>query len=197
MAQASRLRLPSWRDPRLGVGIVLVALSVALGWWLVDSASHRVPVLSATRVLVPGDQLAGNVAVVEVDPDVAEHYLGPDTDYNGLVDRVVGQGELVPAGAVVSAVDQRTVVVPSGTQIPSGVAPGRAVELWFTPQADRDQTSSPQLVADSLTVREVVTDASFLASQFGGVEVIVPPDVLPDVLAAMASDGSLVIVPQG
>ena len=31
MAEAPRIRPPSWRDPRLGVGILLVALAVALG----------------------------------------------------------------------------------------------------------------------------------------------------------------------
>lgn len=197
MAQASRIRLPSWRDPRLGVGIVLVALSVAAGWWLVDSATQRVPVMAAVHDLVPGDQLAGSVTVVQVDPAVAEHYLLPTSDQQGVVNRVVGAGELIPADAVVTQVDQRTVVVPSSTQIPSGVRAGSVVELWFTAQSDRGATADPQLVAASLTVRAVVTDGSFLASQFGGVEVIVPPDSLPAVLSAMAADGSLVIVPQG
>lgn len=47
---APRLRPPGWRDPRLLTGIVLVAMSVALGSWLVASAGRTVPVLSLIHI---------------------------------------------------------------------------------------------------------------------------------------------------
>ena len=36
-------RRPSWRDPRLGVGVLLMAASVALGAWTVAGASPTTP----------------------------------------------------------------------------------------------------------------------------------------------------------
>src|SRR5690606_14050384 len=52
---ALRLRPPGWRDPRLLTGIVLVAISVALGSWLVAAAGRTVPVFVADGALTPGD----------------------------------------------------------------------------------------------------------------------------------------------
>src|SRR3954452_20167145 len=54
---AARLRRPGWRDPRLLVGVVMVAASVALGSWAVQSAQTTVPVYVARDALVPGQRL--------------------------------------------------------------------------------------------------------------------------------------------
>ena len=54
----SRIRRPSWRDPRLGVGVLLVAGSVALGSWTMARADHTVTVFTAATVLAPGEVLA-------------------------------------------------------------------------------------------------------------------------------------------
>lgn len=198
MSEASRLRPPSWRDPRLSVGVLLVALSVALGWWAVSSASQRVGVYSAVETLTPGSAVDGRLAVVEVDPGIAHLYVGADSVPEGVVDRLIEQGELIPASALTTQVDQRTVVIPSATLIPDGVGPGSRIDVWFTPSAVRDDSGEPpQLVAEDLVVETVISESSFLASQYGGVQVLVPPEGLPDILAAMAAEGSLVIVPRG
>ena len=49
-----RLTRPGWRDPRLGVGLVLIAGSVALGAWAVDASSATEPVYAARDVLMAG-----------------------------------------------------------------------------------------------------------------------------------------------
>src|SRR5690606_23537154 len=53
-----RLRRPTWRDPRLGVGVLRVAASVALGSWAVARADRTTDVLVAVEALAPGDRLA-------------------------------------------------------------------------------------------------------------------------------------------
>src|SRR5690554_2394750 len=55
---ATRLRRPSWRDPRLVVGLLLVAVSVAAGSWVVTSAQAATPVWVARGTLTPGTQLS-------------------------------------------------------------------------------------------------------------------------------------------
>lgn len=198
MADATRIRPPSWRDPRLGVGIVLVALAVALGWWAVSSASQRVGVWAAADTLTPGDELAGNVILVDVDPSIAHVYVSGETEPSGTIDRVVQSGELIPLSAVTDSVELRTVVVPSSSAIPEGTTPGVRIDVWHTPGRSVDDAErEPRLVAEDLLVDAVITDSSFLASQYGGVQVLVAPDLLPSLLAAMAADGDLVVVPRG
>ena len=103
----SRIRRPSWRDPRLGVGVLLVAGSVALGSWTVAQADHTVTVLAAASVLAPGEQLEEEdlVATQVSVPEVADTYLTPETELaeDLVVLRTVGEGELVPLAALGSA----------------------------------------------------------------------------------------------
>ncbi|WP_370514079.1 hypothetical protein [Cellulomonas sp. JZ18] len=115
---AARLRRPGWRDPRLLVGVVLVAASVALGSWAVGAAQRTVPVWVARDVLAPGDTLrASDLVVADVRIGAAvDGYLRAD---RGLPDdrvvlRTVGAGELVPLRAVgrADALEVRPVPVP-------------------------------------------------------------------------------------
>lgn len=205
-ATARRLRRPTWRDPRLGVGILLVAGSVAVGTWAVDGAARTTEVYAARTDLTPGD-------VVDADAlDVREVRLGaPEEHYLLVADgvpagsiaaRTVGAGELVPRGAlgVADAVDARPVVVPLGLTVPADLGPGTVVDLWLTPPAARagtvEEPVPPALLAADLVVAEVLEDSSIFAGGTGvSVELLVPRLALPDVLAALSSDGDLVVVP--
>ncbi|WP_418605886.1 hypothetical protein [Georgenia sp. SUBG003] len=111
----------------------------------------------------------------------------------------------MPRSAVgeASAVDLRPVVVPLGLTVPADLGPGTAVDLWLTPPApvagvgqQAAEAPEPELVAAELVVAEIVKDDSVLASSTGtSVELLVPRLDLPDVLAALSSDGQLVAVP--
>lgn len=199
---ARRMKRPSWRDPRLGVGLVLVATSVALGTHVVSEASRTEQVWAARETLTPGENLTGAVVLVEVTPGVAAGYLPADAPLDATVDRVVGEGELVPAAAVIPAdeVDLRSVVVPAGSQLPSAVGAGTRVDVWFNPRATPG-TSAPaapaHVVAENVLVEDVtLEDSMFAGAEFGSVQLLLTADLLPAVLAAMGSDGSLVVVPR-
>ena len=107
--QAQRLRRPSWRDPRLGIGVLLVAGSVALGSWAVAQADRTTDVLLAVTPLTPGDRLAeAELRPHAIRPDaLTEVYLNGDTELpeDAVATRVIGAGELVPATAVGTAAD--------------------------------------------------------------------------------------------
>ena len=199
---ARRMRRPSWRDPRLGVGMVLVAASVALGTHVVSDASRTEQVWAAREVLTPGEALAGAVVLVEVNPEVAPLYLPAGADLEATVDRVVGAGELVPADAVVAldAVDLRSVVVPAGSRLPGAVGAGTRGDVWFNPRATPGSAvpaSPAHVVAEDVLVEDVtVEDSMFAGAEFGSVQLLLTADLLPAVLAAMGSDGSLVVVPR-
>src|SRR5450756_785660 len=193
---AARLRRPGWRDPRLLVGVVRVALAVALGAWTVGQADRTAPVLVAHGVLTPGQPLSGErVGVMRVHLADASRYLSS----GAVITRTVGDGELIPRSSVGAAdgLGLRPIAVPVEATLADGVRPGARVDLWFTP--DRDSIAAgaaPHAVAEGLTVVEVGKDTgSFSISSGTTVQVLVPIAQLPAVLGALAADGSVTIVP--
>lgn len=209
LPQARRLRRPTWRDPRLGVGVLLVAAAVALGTWAVRDAAATVRVYAAGEVLTPGDTVdvdALSVREVRLGDDETLYHLVTDGIPDGVVTRTVGAGELVPRSAVgeAAAVDLRPVVVPLGLAVPADLGPGAVVDLWLAPPAQvgggvgqpAAAAPEPALLAAELVVAEVVEDASMLSGTTGtSVELLVPRLDLPDVLAALSTGGQLVAVP--
>src|SRR5665647_1918654 len=106
---AVRLRRPGWRDTRFLVGLVLVALSVAMGSAAFSAAARTVPVFVAAEPLVPGEAVdAGAVVVRQVRlAESLDQYLRADVALpDGLVAvRSVAAGELVPLSAVAPSAD--------------------------------------------------------------------------------------------
>lgn len=206
---AARLRRPSWRDPRLAVGLVLVAGSVALGSWAVTSAQATHGVYVARSTLTPGEEVdVDQLAVVQVrlqDAD-ASHYFSPESPppAGAVVLRQVAKGELVPALALGSPtdLDLRAVPVSLGTEPASDVVTGSLVDLWTVPPVATGTSSTagaasrePVLLAAGLTVAEVVRPSGAFA--VGGrtvVHVLVPSESLPKVLAAVSGDGTMQVM---
>lgn len=194
---ALRLRRPGWRDPRLLLGVVLLAVSVALGSWAVGEAGRTTPVLVAGDTLVPGAPLADAVHVREVRlTGAVETYLTPDDDLSGLVvGRQVGKGELVPRTAVLRDADLglRPVTLNPRRSLPSAVTTGSTVELWHVPVPD--DGAKPELLVSDVTVTQVSDGGGAFSIGSGAtVHALVPVDDLPVVLAALAGDGTVEIV---
>ena len=204
---ARRVRRPSWRDPRLAVGILLVAASVALGSWIVSGSAQGVAVYAAREVLTPGEPVGeADLVVVEVRaPGAAERYLAAAAPLpaDAVVTRLVGEGELVPVSAVGSEADVavQPISVPVAGVLGSSVEPGVLVDLWLVPSGARlpgsaDTSEAPELVAGGLLVAAVNTGDSVLSGVGGStVEVLVPRDRVAQVLAALAADGTVTLVP--
>ncbi|WP_407341820.1 hypothetical protein [Pengzhenrongella phosphoraccumulans] len=201
---AVRLRRPSWRDPRLLAGLVMVAGAVALGSWAVSAAQAYTPVYVARGTLVPGESVgAGDLVVgqVRLSPAEAGHYLavtaaGPP---ELVVLRTVFAGELVPASAVGSqaSLDVRPVPVQVTDTLSDGVVAGARVDLWVTAATEGD-VGPPSLLAEGLEVAEVSRPSgAFAVGARTTVHVLVPTGSLPAVLGALAAPGAvqLVLVP--
>lgn len=205
---AARLRRPGWRDPRLLVGIALIAGSVVLGSWAVTTAQRTVPVYVARDVLVPGAALS-SAALVVADVRLADRvdgYLRADEPLpdGAVVLRTVGAGELLPAAAVGHAadLDVRAVPVALSGPAPSGLRAGSRVDLWFTPEPasgasdGADGAALPKELATGLTVAELSSpDGAFASGGARTAHVLVPVDDLPTVLGALAGRGTVDLVP--
>lgn len=126
---AVRASRPGWRDPRLWVGVALVAASVVLGARLLAAADDMVTVWTAGSDLGVGQRLEADDLVAQRvrfdDEQALGSYLGADDELppEATLLRPVAAGELVPAAALGSAQDSGHV------ELPLSVDPERLPEL--------------------------------------------------------------------
>jgi len=201
---AARLRAPSWRDPRLLVGVLLVLGSVVLGARVVTAADDTRPYYAATRALVPGDRVEpDDVRVVDVLlQDASTAYLAADAplEPGTVATRTVGEGELLPLAALGGGedVELQPVGVPVQGAPPAGLVPGAVVDVWVA-QPDPERAGSftePERLVQGATVADV-TDAGSALGGTGGttVQVLLEQDALAGVLGALANDAVVSLVP--
>lgn len=209
---ARRLRRPSWRDPRLLIGLVLVLGSVAVGGRLFAAADRTVPVYAARVTLPAGASLdAGQLVVVRLRlTGTSARYLDATRPVpSGMVlQRTVGRGELMPVAALAPAgsLAARPVTVPLEDGVPAGIAPGGRVDVWATATGTRTtgaaagsggDDGTPRQIAAAVEVYHVTTgdERGLSAGRAAAVQVLVPTDRLPAVLAALARGDAISLLP--
>lgn len=156
---AARAGRPGWRDPRLWIGVALVAASVLAGAKLLGGADNTIEVWGAAADLTEGQPLGqGDLAARRVrfdDRADAERYLkvGDEIPRDATLARPVGDGELVPASAL-GAADPDLLEVPiwaPSDVIPASVGPGSTVDVWVT-SGTGGRASGARLVLDDVVV---------------------------------------------
>lgn len=139
---ARRVSAPGWRDPRLWVGLAIVAASVFVGALVLGSSEDTVPVWAAAAPLGSGHVLtADDLAVRRVrfdDSDAASLYFRADEQLPAdlRLSHDVGAGELLPRAAVAPGGDRDQRQVPvsvSPEQVPGAVEVGDAVDVYVRP----------------------------------------------------------------
>jgi Flp pilus assembly protein CpaB len=205
---ARRLGSSRWRDPRLAVGIILVAASVVLGARVVASADDTVPVWSLRHDVPAGSSLtAEDVTVTRVhfeSVDDADRYFDGDqtlpSDWVAEHDLVAG--ELLAESALAKpesrAVDQLSLPVTEGLY-PVDLASGDRVDVWVTPDESIDQNLAAVLLLKDVAVLDVDAAGSSLDDTSTVVLVAldaVDDDTLGQLLAAIPS-GSVQLIRKG
>jgi len=186
-----RVRMPSWVDVRLAVGLTLVLGSVLLGARVVAGADSRSRVVEFTAnlqrgsVIAPADVAYGRAAV----PTSASTYL---TDVAAAVghqlNRDVVRGELVPGAALDLPPPATSLVVPFGPDAAPKMAVGDRVEIWLS-----TPTCPATVLLPDVTVQSVhdSTSHSFAAAEGQSVVLRLPPDMARRVVIAMSIDGAM------
>jgi hypothetical protein len=137
---ALRARRPSWRDPRLAIGLALVCLSVLAGARVLATSDDTVAVLAAGEDLVAGQRLEpGDLTEVRLRftaEEDADRYLaaGEQLAPDAVLLRPVTAGELIPRAAL-STESDGLVEVPMSVdpgRVPSSVRPGSVVDVWVS-----------------------------------------------------------------
>lgn len=140
--EARRTRAPGWRDPRILLGLALVAGCVLVGAWLMSRSDDSVGVLVAGRDLAAGTSPTPDDLEVRrlrfADADLADRYLAAGTRLpdGAVLDRTVGAGDLLPRDAVVPGERQHGVEVPLSVladDVPATVEQGAVVDVWVVP----------------------------------------------------------------
>ncbi|WP_227000790.1 CpaB family protein [Protaetiibacter intestinalis] len=192
-------------DPRLLIGLALVAVSVAGVVGIVTAVDDRTTVYAAASSLSPGDRIdRGDLVERAVSLDGADElYLTTDELPAGglVVVRPVRDGELLPKTAVGDAAGLRStsLVLELAAPVSSTVRPGSTVDVWASPadEEGRGFGAPAVLVPDAVVVR-VVEEAGLVSSGTGGaVEVLVPRSRVARILQAQADGDVLAVVPAG
>ena len=208
---ATRSRRPGWRNPRLLLGVVLVAACVALGARLFAVADDTVAVWSVSRDLPAGAEVQeGDLEPRQIsfpDDRTANGYLsaGDAVPDEATLSHAVSAGELLPRSALAEEDGKDLVEVPVSVltdDLPATVRQGSVVDVWVTPKVAATggaKVKAVPLLTDVVVVAVPRTSDGLAPQTTRQVIVGVPADRSADLGAALGgiSDGRVVIARKG
>ncbi len=137
---AGRATTPGWRDPRLWIGVVIVAASVVAGSRLLAAADDSVPVWTVSADMATGDEVTGADLAARrvrfVDPADLDLYF-PAAEALPADLRLrqdVGAGELLPRSATATAAESGVLQLPVAVEpaaLPPGLGAGSVVDVYL------------------------------------------------------------------
>jgi hypothetical protein len=209
--RAQRSRRPGWRNPRLLLGLVLVATSVVVGARLMAAADDTVGVWVLARDLPEGATVAdGDLERRQVrfpDAPTADRYLAAADDLpaDATLNRPVAAGELLPRAAIAEETDADLVEVPVSVAVddlPATVRQGSVVDIWVAPKvaAVGGQKPTAVPVLTDVVVVAVPRSSNTLAPESTRQVIVgVPAERAGDLGKALGgmSDGRVVVARKG
>ncbi|MDQ1514067.1 MAG: hypothetical protein QOC59_1909 [Microbacteriaceae bacterium] len=186
-------------DPRIAIGIALVAVSTIGVTGVVAGLNRTVAVYRAAGPLTAGARISAADLVptpVHLGQEQRLYLSGRLPAEGYLVTRTIAEGEMVPLSALGTAesVDVAAVVVNLSTRPSGSIVPGAVVDLWAAPKRAGSTTEfgAPVVLVSGATVARLVTPQGIVPSgEQNTVEVRVPRDDVAAVLQAVA-DGAQV-----
>jgi len=173
---AVRASTPGWRDPRLWIGIAILAVSVVAGARLLASADDTVAVWAVADDMGAGDLVAETDLVVRrvrfADGGDLDRYFRADDALPAdlQLTRGVGAGELLPRAAVGAAADadrlQVSVEVAPG-RVPTSVGEGAVVDLFVLDAGGDEPGRRPREGSAPALAEVTVVDAPTVDAGFG------------------------------
>ncbi|UQN15256.1 SAF domain-containing protein [Gulosibacter sp. ACHW.36C] len=195
MATARRSRV----DPRLVIGIVLVAGSIAGVVGVVQSTAQTTTVYALGQAVAAGETItAEQLTAVEVSAATpTELYLTDASADSYIATRPIGAGELVPLTALGEAdTSSAAVVVSIPGELPGGVGTGTTVEIWSAAAGERMGTyDAPQVIVAEAQVIRVIEQDDFVATAQVDVELRIPDGEIATVMSATSNGARLQLVP--
>jgi hypothetical protein len=198
---AARMSKPSWRDPRLLVGILLVFLSVAGVVALLGNADKTTQVYAAREDIAVGQMVtAEDLSIVKVRLDEVE--AGYVTVEDGLsAGKValqrVARNQLLPRESLgtADALNRKPVAISMEGELPSQAVPGARVDVWVAMPGTGTAYDDPQLLLPGAEIAEITHGSTTLgASKTTTVLVLVTDAQMPKLLGAQANKAKVSVV---
>lgn len=149
---AVRASTPGWRDPRMWVGVAIVAVSVVGGARLLAAADDTVAVWGVVSDMGAGAQVAEDDLAVQrvrfANDDDRDRYFTVDDGLPADLEllRGVGEGELLPRAAVGPAADTDTLEVPiTVAKVPVSIDAGSVVDVFIVARPTDPEQPLPRL----------------------------------------------------
>lgn len=160
---APRATSTGWRDPRLWIGVALVAASILVGVKVIGAADDTIEVWAVRSDLAKGQEVgSGDLVVKRVHlADDADLYVHADEELpdGATLERAVGAGELLPEGALGDGEEALVeLVMPLTTQyVPQDLAKGDQISVWVVTRSDggSGKPRSPEKVVGGVVVLDV------------------------------------------
>jgi hypothetical protein len=165
---AVRASRPTWRDPRLWVGILILAASVVAGARLLGQADDSVSVWAAREDLAPGESVGADDLVAHrvrfADAGNQDRYLLVEDPLPepATLARAMGAGELVPRSALGQPDGTGLLTVPislPSLSVPPDLTVGAHVDVWVTVDTRRGAVARPFLSDVVVIALPSATDA--------------------------------------
>jgi hypothetical protein len=173
---ASRAGARRLRDPRLWVGVLLVAVSAMVGGRLLAAADDTVELWSAARDLPAGVEIGADDLVATsvrfTDAEAATAYVPAESALTGSrLAQPMDAGELIASSAIEVAADpaHEFPLGVAAADLPADLAPGDRVDVWALP-GERDGGDVTKVMHD---VRVVSVSAPSVAAAGGDRDVLV------------------------
>ncbi|WP_104089952.1 hypothetical protein [Arthrobacter sp. GMC3] len=199
--QSSRIGAPSWKDPRLFVGILLVLASVASVVSLVGAAEKSIPMYVAKDAIMVGQPISvDSFEIVQVRlGDVDGKYMHPGISLpeRPVAVRMVQEGELVARSSIGStdALDRKPASVTVGEPLPKEVVVGSSVDVWVALPNERNGYDEPVLMLPGVEVAAVNATSSGLGAGKGTQLMVLVTDAqMPKFLGAIANKAKVSVV---
>lgn len=200
-AAAPRLKKPSWKDPRLLVGILLVLASVVGVISLLGAADQTTEAYTAREAIAVGEKVtADKLNRVKVRlGDVEQQYLTPEPGLaEGLVAvQRIGKDQLLPRGSLgaLDALDRKPVAVTIDEALPAQALAGSRVDVWVALPDTRNGFSQPALLLQGAEIAQITPSSTALGSARSTVVmVLVPDEKMPGLLGAQANKAKISVV---
>ena len=188
-------------DPRLVIGLILVAASVLGVTALVAAADRTTGVYSAGKALSAGDVVTASTlttANVRLGANAKLYLSGAIPGGGVVITRSIAAGELIPLSAIGDAdsVDVSSLVVHSQAALAENIGPGSVVDLWSATAEDGGIFAEPTvLVSDATVVRILEPGGIIVGDDPSSVEIQIPRGAIARVLDAIANGSAVSLIP--
>jgi hypothetical protein len=201
VAGGARLKKPSWKDPRLVVGILLVLSSVAGVISLLGAADRTTEAYAAREAIAVGEPLTEDrLHRVKVRlGDLEQRYLTPESGLTeGLVAvQRIGPDQLVPRDSLgePDLLDRKPVAVTVDEALPAQAVAGSRVDVWVALPDARNGFSQPTLLLPGAEIAQITPGSTALGSARSTVVMVLVTDSqMPQLLGAQANKAKISVV---